>query len=107
MPDPNDQTPHPHIHSRPHAPHEVAPDNMGVHPTHKGKSELSIWFFCGILTLGYGIVLIAQGGLEHFRLLGQHPPATVLANLHPTFWWGVLLFLFGAFYTLRFRPGKA
>ncbi len=67
---------------------------------------LSIWFFCGILTLGYGIVLIAQALLEHFRIFGQHPPSTVLANLHPTFWWGLCLFLFGAFYTIRFRPGK-
>jgi hypothetical protein len=71
----------------------------------KGES-LSIWFFCGILTLGYGIVLVAQALLEHFRLFGQHPAATVLANLHPTFWWGMCLFLFGAFYTIRFRPGK-
>jgi len=71
------------------------------------KAEgLSIWFFCGILTLGYGIVLVVQALLEHFHLLGQHPPATVLANLHPTFWWGMCLFLFGAFYTIRFRPGK-
>lgn len=106
MPDPNDQTPHPHIHTGPHTAHEVAPDPMGVHPADKGKQELSIWFFCGMLTFGYGLVLLAQGGLEHFRLLGQHPPTTVLANLHPTFWWGVLLTLFGSFYVLRFRPGK-
>ncbi len=107
MPDPNDQTPHPHIHTGPHATHEIAPDPMGVHPSDKGKQELSIWFFCGMLTLGYGLVLLVQGGLEHFRLLGQHPPTTILANLHPTFWWGVLLTLFGAFYVTRFRPGKA
>jgi hypothetical protein len=68
---------------------------------------LSIWFFCGILMLAYGIVLVGEAGLEHFQLLGQHSPTTVLAHLHPTFWWGGCLFLFGAFYTLRFRPGKA
>ena len=69
------------------------------------KAEgLSIWFFCGILTLAYGIVLIGQALCEHFRILGQHPPATVLANLHPTFWWGILMTAFGAFYTIRFRP---
>jgi len=86
--------PKPHVHV-----HEGAP------PAVRGES-LSIWFFCGILTLGYGIVLIGQALLEHFRLLGQQPPTTVLANLHPTFWWGLCLFLFGAFYTLKFRPGK-
>ncbi len=77
------------------------------HVPAKARGEsLSIWFFCGMLTLGYGIVLVAQALLEHFRLLGQHPPATILANLHPTFWWGLCLFVFGAFYTIRFRPGK-
>ena len=75
-------------------------------PVAKGET-LSIWFFCGILTLAYGIVLLGQALLEHFRLLGQQPPTTVLAHLHPTFWWGLCMFLFGAFYTLRFRPGKA
>jgi hypothetical protein len=86
--------PKPHINV-----HEAAPSTVEA-------ESLSIWFFCGILTLGYGIVLLAQAGLEHFRLLGQHPPATILANLHPTFWWGLCLFLFGAFYTIKFRPGK-
>jgi len=76
-------------------------------PPVPGRGEsLSIWFFCGILTLGYGLVLIVQALLEHFRLLGQQPPATILANLHPTFWWGVLMTAFGSFYTTRFRPGR-
>jgi hypothetical protein len=30
----------------------------------------------------------------------------VLHQLHPTFWWGLLLALFGAFYTLKFRPRR-
>jgi hypothetical protein len=98
MDETQDNKPHPHVHADANAPLAVPPG--------RGES-LSIWFFCGILTLGYGIVLIAQALLEHFRLFNQHPPATVLANLHPTFWWGLLMFLFGAFYTLRFRPGKA
>jgi len=75
-------------------------------PTPARGETLSIWFFCGILTLGYGIVLIGQAALEHFRLFGQAPPTTVLASLHPTFWWGLCLFLFGAFYAIKFRPGK-
>lgn len=85
-------------------PHVVV--HEGAPSAGRGES-ISIWFFCGILTLGYGIVLIVQAALEHFRLLGQAPPQTVLANLHPTFWWGMCLFLFGAFYTLKFRPGKS
>ena len=65
------------------------------------SKEISIWFFCGILMLGYGVVLIVTGLTEL-----HHPPPTVLANLHPTLWWGVLLSVFGGFYTVRFRPGR-
>ena len=86
-----------------HIAHEAAPGSPGAKA---GREELSIWFFCGLLTLGYGIVLVAQGIFERFELFGQHQPNTVLANLQPTLWWGVALLLFGAFYTIRFRPGK-
>ena len=104
MDETQDPKPHPHVDIAPHAAYEDAPGSPGA----KARGEsLSIWFFCGILTLGYGAVLVIQALLEHFRLLGQHPPATVLANLHPTFWWGLCLALFGLFYTIRFRPGKA
>ena len=85
-----DPKPHVHVH--------------GAEPV--AAESLSNWFFCGILTLGYGIVLVGQALLEHFHLLGQQPPTTVLAHLHPTFWWGMCLLVFGAFYTIRFRPGK-
>jgi hypothetical protein len=67
-----------------------------------GKGEmLSIWFFVGVMTLLYGIVLLPYGAYEW---LGHHEAPTVLNNLHPTFWWGLLLTLFGLFYTLKFRP---
>jgi hypothetical protein len=67
------------------------------------RAAISIWFFVGILTLAYGLVLLVTGIYEF-----SHPLGSVqLANLHATFWWGVLMTLFGAFYTLRFRPGKA
>ena len=62
-------------------------------------AELSIWFFCGILMLAYGVVLIVTGIREF-----HHPPATVLANLHPTLWWGILMGVFGGIYTIRFWP---
>lgn len=62
-------------------------------------AELSIWFFCGILMLVYGLVLIVTGIMEF-----HHPPPTVLATLHPTLWWGLLMAVFGGFYTVRFWP---
>ena len=70
--------------------------------TGTGRGEaLSIWFFVGALTLVYGIVLLPYGAWEWF---GHHEANTVLNNLHPTFWWGLLLTVFGGFYTIRFRP---
>ena len=63
------------------------------------KHSISIWFFCGILMLAYGLVLLVQGVHDLHT-----PPATVLANLHPTLWWGVLLTLSGGAYAIRFRP---
>jgi hypothetical protein len=68
--------------------------------TGRGES-LSIWFFVGIMTLAYGVVLLPYGAYEWF---GGHEADTVLNNLHATFWWGLLMFLFGLFYTLRYRP---
>ena len=62
---------------------------------------LSIWFFVGVLTLSSGLIIFAQGIYEFW-----HPGITVLANLHPAFWWGMLMSLFGGFYTFHFRPGK-
>jgi len=65
------------------------------------RQQLSIWFFVGLLCLLYGIVLVLTGIAEF-----AHPPNVVLANLHATFWWGLLMTAFGAFYIVRFRPGK-
>ena len=80
---------------------------IGEVATSSAEGEtLSIWFFCGIMTLAYGVVLLVQAALEQFQLLGQRPAPTVLADMHPTFWWGLCLFSFGAFYTVRFRPSK-
>ncbi len=53
--------------------------------TGRGES-LSIWFFVGVMTLLYGIVLFPYGAWEWF---GGHEPGTVLHELHPTFWWGL------------------
>ena len=75
------------------------------HPHHVDPSTeqpLSLWFFVGILMLASGLIILAEGIYEF-----SHPATTILANLHPAFWWGMLMTLFGAFYTLRFRPGKA
>ena len=81
-------------------PHPIVHEASPIAATEREK--FSIWFFVGILTLSYGAVLLATGIYEHFG----HQPDTVLARLEPTFWWGLVMFLFGAFYTLKFWPRK-
>lgn len=78
------------------------------HHEHKADpSELSIWFFCGILALAYGLVLLFTGIAEFHA----PPPNEVLLPwlqpLHPTLWWGVVMTVFGGFYTIRYRPHRA
>jgi hypothetical protein len=51
--------------------------------------------------LGCGLIIFGQGIYEF-----SHPGTTVLAKLHPAFWWGMLMTLFGGFYSFHFRPGK-
>ena len=62
---------------------------------------VSIWFFIGVLLLIYGILILGAGiyGLSH-------PPDVKLADLHAEIWWGALLIVMGAFYSIRFAPGK-
>ena len=64
---------------------------------------VSIWFFIGALLLVYG-VLILGAGLYERAVPPEHP--VVLADLHAGIWWGALLIILGAFYTLRFSPGR-
>jgi hypothetical protein len=94
MDESQDPKPHPHVLSNSNVAHETE--------THR-RNELSIWFFCGLLTLSYGIVLTGTGIYEHFG----HQPNTILANLQPTLWWGLFMTAFGAFFTINWRPGKA
>ena len=70
--------------------------------TGRGES-LSIWFFVGIMMLSYGIVLLPYGAWAWFS---NHEANTVLHDLHPTFWWGVLITAFGGYYTARFWPKR-
>ena len=62
---------------------------------------VSIWFFVGVLLLIYGALILGAG------IYGvSHPPNVVLADLHAEIWWGALLIVMGAFYSIRFSPWK-
>jgi hypothetical protein len=64
---------------------------------------LSIWFFIGVLLLVYG-VLIFGSGIYELASPPEHP--VVLADLHAAIWWGALLIILGAVYSIRFSPGR-
>ena len=65
--------------------------------------RLSIWFFIGMLLTAYG-VLITASGLYELVSPPINPP--VLANLHATLWWGLVLLIIGLVYFINFYPSK-
>jgi hypothetical protein len=67
------------------------------------RATMSIWFFAGVMLLAYGLVIFAEGVWELAHPL-PNPPA--LAYLHAPIWWGGLLAIAGAAYTLRFWPRR-
>lgn len=67
------------------------------------REEISIWFFCGVLLLCYGVVIFLAG-LWELRYPLANPP--VLWNLHAAIWWGAFLGIAGLAYTLKFFPRR-
>jgi hypothetical protein len=65
---------------------------------------VSIWFFIGISLLVNGALILAAGIFELVNPPAN--PSVVLFSLHANVWWGAILFVLGAFYTLHFRPGR-
>lgn len=66
---------------------------------HEHHQMLPVWFFIGILLLVYGIIILFVGVRDY-----SHPAPVVLANLHASFWGGIVLVLLGGIYTLKYRP---
>jgi len=62
---------------------------------------ISIWFFIGVLVLVYGLLILGSAFTG-----GTTSRAVVLQELRVDLWWGGLLTALGAFYTVRFRPGR-
>ena len=77
----------------------VAVDVMDQKP---GKHHIiPVWFFVGVILLVYGVIIFITGILEF-----SHPPATVLAQLHPAIWWGALLVVIGGIYVYLYLPRR-
>ena len=68
----------------------------------EGHHMVPVWFFVGVILLIYGVIILATGIYEF-----SHPPATVLARLHPAIWWGALLTIVGGVYVYLYLPRKS
>jgi hypothetical protein len=68
----------------------------------EGHRMVPVWFFVGVILLIYGVLILATGIYEF-----SHPPATVLADLHPAVWWGALLTIVGGVYVYLYLPRKS
>ena len=79
---------------------------LDQHEREVESGELEIWFFCGILLLAYGLVLVATGIWEYHNPPQNEVLLPFLQPLHPTLWWGAAMTVLGAFYTVRFRPNR-
>mgnify|MGYP001102306102 CR=1 FL=1 len=67
----------------------------------KPHRTIPIWFFIGVLFFVYGVLILGAGIYNYFV-----PPDVKMGHLQLGIWWGALLTGIGAFYTIRFRPGK-
>ena len=65
------------------------------------RDLIPVWFFVGLLLAVYGLLILASGLAEL-----SNPPATVLANLHASVWWGAVMLFVGAAYCVAFRPRR-
>ena len=68
--------------------------------SHHGKQEISVWFFIGVLLFIYGFLIIGA------TLTSGPETNVVFAEYHIGTWWGALLIVLGAFYSVAFRPNK-
>ena len=65
------------------------------------EDRLSIWFLIGLqLVIMGAIITIAS----IFDLIYPGEDQSLLANLHPGIYWGVLMLSVGIFYTVKFGP---
>lgn len=66
------------------------------------RQHFEVWFYIGVLLTLYGIMLTLAGVYQWV-----HPPHTVLASKHATFWAGCILLLVGTTYTITSWPATS
>jgi hypothetical protein len=80
-------------------------------PERQERHMIPVWFFVGVLLFIYGILIFIKGITEWHNppetaMSVSNPFYATLSSLHPTFWWGILLIVLGAIFTLTSYPRK-
>ena len=65
------------------------------------SSNISIWFFIGVLLTIYGALILGYGVSEWVT---GHYANVELVHYHAPIWWGAILLVLGLFYDLKFKP---
>jgi hypothetical protein len=55
----------------------------------------TIWYLVGIVIVIMGILVLLAGFID---VLSPSPPETVLADLHPGIWWGIIMVVTGGIF---------
>ena len=60
----------------------------------------SIWYFVGLLLVIMGVIITISAVHSIISPTGQ---SKILSELHPDFWWGILMLVFGLVFALLNR----
>jgi hypothetical protein len=66
----------------------------------KTEGLKTIWYMVGIVIFIMGMLVLLAGLIDAF---GASPPETVLADLHPSIWWGATMVVTGGIFLLSNR----
>jgi hypothetical protein len=68
------------------------------------KKMKPIWYFVGLMLLSMGTIVTLSGIYFFFN-----PPElkTVLSELHPSIWWGLVMVVAGTIFFLTHRDSKS
>jgi hypothetical protein len=67
------------------------------------ENHVSIWFLIGLQLAIFGVLISGAGVYAYYY---PSTTQTVLGDLHPAIWWGIIMLLLGSFYTFKFWPRK-
>ena len=66
----------------------------------KNEELKTIWYMVGIVIIIMGVLVLLAGFID---LFSSSPPETVLADLHPGIWWGIIMVVTGGIFLFSNR----